>query len=120
MLRNKHGNNCLKRCSLSTSTDIEKRDPYEVLGVSQDDDDDTVKKAYRKLSVKCHPDRFPNDSTMAAKFRELNEAYEAIDTEEKRRRLRQKAGANLSRGAEGAVVSYFARVFQVTQTEGER
>ena len=108
---------------MSNPTNTEKRDPYAVLGVSPDDDDDTIKAAYRKLSVKCHPDRFqgqPEEAEMAAKFRELNEVYEAIDTEEKRRRFRQKAGANLSRGASGAVESYFARLFQVVQIEGER
>lgn len=102
---------------MNSSKDAKKPDPYAVLGVSPDDDDETVKRAHRKLSVRHHPDLNPGDQTAAAEFREAEEAYEMIDTEDKRRKLRRKAGANLSHGAEGAVVSYFAKIFQ---TEGER
>ena len=51
-----------------------KRDYYEVLGVSKDADEDTLKKAYRKLAKKYHPDANPGDKEAEAKFKEASEA----------------------------------------------
>lgn len=53
-------------------------DPYKVLGVSSDASDDEVKKAYRSLAKKYHPDLHPNDPTAQAKMNEINAAYEQI------------------------------------------
>ncbi len=61
-----------------------KRDYYEVLGVARDADEDTLKKAYRKLAMKYHPDRNQGDKDAEPKFKELNEAYDVLKDGEKR------------------------------------
>ena len=61
-----------------------KRDYYEVLGVNRDADADEIKKAYRKLAVKYHPDKNPGDKAAEEKFKELGEAYEAVSDPQKR------------------------------------
>ena len=61
-----------------------KRDYYEVLGVEKSADQDAIKKAYRKLAVKYHPDRNPGDKEAEEKFREATEAYEVLSDDKKR------------------------------------
>ncbi|MBK9392839.1 MAG: molecular chaperone DnaJ [Uliginosibacterium sp.] len=61
-----------------------KRDYYEVLGVNRDASDDDIKKAYRKLAMKFHPDRNPDDKTAEDKFKEAKEAYEMLSDGQKR------------------------------------
>ena len=56
----------------------EKRDYYEVLGVSKNASDDEIKKAYRKLAVKYHPDKNPGDKEAEAKFKEINKAHDVL------------------------------------------
>jgi len=63
---------------------MSKRDYYEVLGVSRDVDAKELKKAYRKLAMKYHPDRNPDDKEAEAKFKEATEAYEILGDEQKR------------------------------------
>jgi molecular chaperone DnaJ len=62
-----------------------KRDYYKVLGVDRNADDAALKKAYRKLAKKYHPDANPGDAAAAEKFREANEAYAVLSDEQKRR-----------------------------------
>src|ERR1700743_742315 len=61
-----------------------KRDYYQVLGVERTASADEVKKAYRKLAVKFHPDKNPGDKAAEDKFKELGEAYEIISNPDKR------------------------------------
>lgn len=61
-----------------------KRDYYEVLGVERGATEEEVKKAYRKLAVKYHPDKNPGDKVAEEKFKELGEAYEALSDPQKR------------------------------------
>jgi len=62
-----------------------KRDYYEVLGVNRDASEEDIKKAYRKLAMKFHPDRNPNDKESEEKFKEAKEAYEILSEADKRR-----------------------------------
>src|SRR5476649_857044 len=61
-----------------------KRDYYHVLGVERGTTPEDVKKAYRKLAVKYHPDKNPGDKTAEDKFKELGEAYEILSNPDKR------------------------------------
>ncbi len=61
-----------------------KQDYYELLGVSRSAKADELKKAYRKLAMKYHPDKNPNDKESERKFKEINEAYEILKDEQKR------------------------------------
>jgi len=66
-----------------------KRDYYEVLGVSKNASDDEIKKAYRSLAKKYHPDINPGDKEAEVKFKEANEAYEVLSNAEKRQKYDQ-------------------------------
>ena len=63
----------------------EKKDYYKILGVSKDADEKEIKKNYRKLSLKYHPDRNPNDKEAEEKFKEVAEAYSVLSDENKRK-----------------------------------
>ena len=61
-----------------------KRDYYEVLGLSKGASEDDIKKAYRALAKKYHPDLNPGDKDAEAKFKEVNEAYAVLSDADKR------------------------------------
>ena len=67
----------------------DKRDYYEVLGVDKSADDATLKKAYRQLAKKYHPDVNPGDKEAEAKFKEATEAYSVLSDPDKRRQYDQ-------------------------------
>jgi molecular chaperone DnaJ len=77
----------------------EKRDYYEVLGVDRGADDATLKKAYRKLAKKYHPDMNPGDKEAEAKFKEATEAYSILSDPDKRRQYDQFGHAAFEGGA---------------------
>ena len=66
-----------------------KRDYYEVLGVRKDASADEIKKAYRKLALKYHPDRNPDDKVAEEKFKEAAEAYDVLSNDDKRKKYDQ-------------------------------
>ncbi len=82
---------------------MSKSDYYELLEVERGADEAELKKAYRKLAMKYHPDRNPDDKESEAKFKEINEAYEVLSDPEKRRLYDQfgHAGVNQNGGAGG-------------------
>ena len=80
---------------------MEKRDYYEVLGVDKKASADEIKKAYKKLAIKYHPDRNPGDKEAEDKFKEAAEAYEVLSDENKRARYDQFGHAGMGGAAGG-------------------
>ena len=76
------------------------KDYYDILGVSKSADDREIKKAYRKLAMKYHPDKNPDNKEAEEKFKEINEAYEVLSDEEKRR-IYDQYGADAVNGQGG-------------------
>ena len=76
-----------------------KRDYYEVLGISKNASEDEVKKAFRKLAVKYHPDK---EGGSEEKFKEINEAYEVLKDKQKRQRYDQFGHAGVGGSGGGA------------------
>ena len=72
----------------------DKRDYYEVLGVSKTADDAEIKKAFRALAKKYHPDAHPGDAECEAKFKEAQEAYAVLSDAEKRRQYSSSSSAS--------------------------
>src|ERR1700741_2201234 len=105
-----------------------KRDYYEVLGVDRNASADDIKKAYRKLAVKFHPDKNPGDTNAEEKFKELGEAYEVLVDDNKRSAYDRYghaafgagAGVGASRGAGGFPGPFdsFREVFGVGSETG--
>ena len=65
---------------------MNKRDYYDVLGVNKNASDSEIKKAYRKVAIKYHPDKNPNNKSAEEKFKEAAEAYEILSNSEKKQK----------------------------------
>lgn len=81
---------------------VAKRDYYEVLGISSDADEKTIKRAYRKLAKKYHPDTNPGDTLAEQKFKEITEAYNVLSDPEKKKMYDQYGFAAFEEGAGGS------------------
>ena len=77
----------------------EKRDYYEVLGVKKDATAEEIKKAYRQLALKYHPDRNPDDKDAEEKFKEAAEAYSVLSDADKRARYDRYGFAGMNGGS---------------------
>ena len=73
-----------------------KKDFYEILGVSKQASADEIKKAYRKMALKYHPDKNPGDKAAEEKFKEAAEAYDVLSNAEKKQRYDQFGHAGMS------------------------
>lgn len=98
------------------SQDWMTKDFYAVLGVTKDADSAAIKKAYRKLAKKYHPDRNPDDAAAAEKFKEIGEAYAVLSDDKERQQydaIRSMAGggARFTSGAGGAGAGGFEDIF---------
>ena len=74
---------------------MSKRDYYDILGIDRNADTNTIKRAYRKLAMKYHPDRNPDDENAAMNFREVTEAYEVLSDDKKRELYNQYGHAGV-------------------------
>ena len=96
---------------------MSKKDYYDVLGVSKSASKDELKKSYRKLAMKYHPDRNPDDSEASEKFKELSEAYEILSDDQKRQAYDNfghegvNSSFNSSQGAADAFSDIFGDIF---------
>ena len=79
-----------------------KRDYYEVLGIQKGADASAIKKAYRKMAKKYHPDANPGDKEAEEKFKEVNEAYEVLSDDQKRAAYDQYGHSAFENGGMGA------------------
>ena len=90
-----------------------KRDYYEILGVQRNAADEEIKKAYRKLAVKYHPDKNPGDKTAEEQFKELGEAYEVLSDSQKRSLYDQYGHSAFDRRSGGFARGGFHDPFEV-------
>lgn len=96
---------------------MQKRDYYEVLGIAKNATEAEIKKAYRKMALKYHPDKNPNDKEAEEKFKEAAEAYEVLSNPDKKARYDQYGHAGLNNGGFGGgmnmddIFSQFGDIF---------
>ncbi|MBO5116693.1 MAG: DnaJ domain-containing protein, partial [Treponema sp.] len=88
-----------------------KRDYYEVIGVEKNASKDEIKRAYRKLAIKYHPDKNPGDKVAEEKFKEATEAYEILSDDQKRQIYDQYGFAGLEGMGGGGASGGFSHAF---------
>ena len=86
-----------------------KRDYYQVLGVSRKASEDEIKKAYRQLALRDHPDRNPGDKEAEERFKDISLAYEVLSDKEKRARYDEFGADSLSQGFDPDQAREYAR-----------
>src|SRR5213596_2979725 len=91
-----------------------KQDYYETLGVRRDADADTLKKAFRSLAMKYHPDRNPDDNGAEQRFKEINEAYDVLKDGQRRAAYDRFGHAAFEQGGMGAAAHGFGADFGST------
>ena len=100
----------------------DKRDYYEVLGIDKNADDATIKKAYRNMAKKYHPDMNPGDAVAEEKFKEVNEAYGVLSDAEKKAKYDQYGHAafdpSMGGGAGGGFAAIYKHCFAIAEYEG--
>ena len=96
-----------------------KRDYYEVLGVSKGASPEEIKKAYRKVAIKYHPDKNPDDPTAEDKFKEAAEAYEVLSNPEKKQRYDQFGHAGMGGAASGGGAGGFGNMDDIFSRFGD-
>lgn len=82
----------------AVGVDVNKRDYYEILEVHRNASETEIKKAYRKLALKCHPDKNPGDAEAEGRFKELSEAYAVLSDSQKRALYDQYGHAGVEQG----------------------
>ncbi|HEU5118220.1 MAG TPA: molecular chaperone DnaJ [Isosphaeraceae bacterium] len=92
-----------------------KRDYYEVLGIDRDSSAEAIKKAYRQMALKYHPDRNPGDAEAETRFKEAAEAYEVLSDQSKRQRYDRYGHA----GVDGAGTQHFRNAEDIMSAFGE-
>ncbi len=90
---------------------MNKRDYYEILGVNRDSSEEDIKKAYRKLAMKHHPDRNPDNPKSEEHFKEAKEAYEILADSKKRAAYDQHGHAGVDPNMGGAGAQGFSDAF---------
>lgn len=98
---------------------MSKRDYYEILGVSKSADASEIKKAYRKMAIKYHPDKNPDDKGAEEKFKEAAEAYEVLSNQEKRQRYDQFGHAGMGGAAGGGFGGGFSNMEDIFSSFGD-
>jgi len=103
-------------------TTVVAEDYYKILGVERSAKQSDIKRAYRKLAVLCHPDKFPNDDEKKTKFQQISTAYEVLRDDEKRRIYDQYGEEGLKRGVQQGGGFDFEDIFSMfnQQAGGQR